>query len=553
MANVKISALPTATAAIGVDVVPLVQSGVTKKLSMTALLTSPALFAPGMSTFFATPSSANLRAALTTSTGTGSAVFANTPTLTAPILGTPTSGTLTNCTGLPVSTGVSGLGAGVSTFLSTPSSANLRAALTDETGTGAAVFADTPTLTAPTVSTGNLTFSGTAQRITGDFSNATVANRVAFQTSTTNGNTALVTIPNGTATFSGWQLFNSTTPDNAAYLQVGASSTAAALVAGIFGTGTYLPMTFFTGGSERARIDTSGNVGIGTASPVHAIQVERTSANARISVGTFTSGNPSLEIIANGNAVTTITQNRSTNNLEITNSSSGSMVFSNSGSERMRIDSSGNVGIGTASPGTALTVARAGEAGVRFLGNGLTSLGLFVGYNSAAYVYNDSNTPMIFGTNATERMRIDSSGNVGIGTASPAYRLDVRGGSVANINASGDANYFLGEGTGTAEYAFWRWDRTNNLTIFGTDAAAPVALYTNNLERMRIDSSGNIVAGASAALATNATNGFLYVPTCAGTPTGTPTAITGMAPIVVNTTNNKLYFYSGGSWRDAGP
>ena len=49
---------------------------------------------------------------------------------------------------------------------------------------------------------GNLTFTGTAARITGDFSNATAANRVMFQTSTTNANTALVSIPSGTATFS---------------------------------------------------------------------------------------------------------------------------------------------------------------------------------------------------------------------------------------------------------------------------------------------------------------------------------------------------------------
>jgi hypothetical protein len=72
-------------------------------------------------------------------------------------------------------------------------------------------------------------------------------------------------------------------------------------------------------------------------------------------------------------------------------------------------------------------------------------------------------------------------------------------------------------------------------------------------ERMRITSAGNVVAGGSVALATTATNGFLYVPTCAGTPTGTPTTITGMAPIVVDSTNNKMYFYSGGVWRDAGP
>jgi hypothetical protein len=66
--------------------------------------------------------------------------WAGQQTFTAPVLGTPASGTLTNATGLPIATGISGLGTGVSTFLATPSSANLRAALTDEAGTGAAYF-----------------------------------------------------------------------------------------------------------------------------------------------------------------------------------------------------------------------------------------------------------------------------------------------------------------------------------------------------------------------------------------------------------------------------
>jgi hypothetical protein len=61
------------------------------------------------------------------------------------------AGSLADCTGLPVSTGVSGLGANVATFLATPSSANLAAALTDETGTGANVFATSPTLTTATI------------------------------------------------------------------------------------------------------------------------------------------------------------------------------------------------------------------------------------------------------------------------------------------------------------------------------------------------------------------------------------------------------------------
>lgn len=64
--------------------------------------------------------------------------------------------------------------------------------------------------------------------------------------------------------------------------------------------------------------------------------------------------------------------------------------------------------------------------------------------------------------------------------------------------------------------------------------------------------TGSAVIG-SAALATNATDGFLYVPTCAGVPSGTPTVFTGTAALIVDTTDNRLYFYSSGAWRNAGP
>ena len=107
----------------------------------------------GVATFLATPTSSNLSSAVTDETGSGNLVFSNSPTLVTPALGTPSAATLTNATGLPIATGVTGLGTGVATFLATPSSTNLAAAVTDETGNGALVFATSPTLVTPALGT----------------------------------------------------------------------------------------------------------------------------------------------------------------------------------------------------------------------------------------------------------------------------------------------------------------------------------------------------------------------------------------------------------------
>ena len=117
---------------------------------------------------------------------------------------------------------------------------------------------------------GNLNFFGTGNRITGDFSNATVANRVIFQSSTTNGNTVINLIPNGTATTCAFGMDTDPALTNSSTGSFNlVASTDVRLAAGIRGTGTYLPITFYTNGSERARIATNGdfsfNSGYGSA------------------------------------------------------------------------------------------------------------------------------------------------------------------------------------------------------------------------------------------------------------------------------------------------
>jgi hypothetical protein len=84
-------------------------------------------------------------------------------------------------------------------------------------------------------------------------------------------------------------------------------------------------------------------------------------------------------------------------------------------------------------------------------------------------------------------------------------------------------------------------------TIFSVIGSMPLFFNTNNIQRLECDPVGNVIVNIGA-LATSATNGFLYIPTCAGTPTGVPTAFTGRVPMIYDTTANKFWIYNG-AWR----
>ena len=103
--------------------------------------------------------------------------------------------------------------------------------------------------------TGSLDFSGTGRRITGDFSNATIANRVLVQTSTANANTVFGIIPNGTAVNAQLHVYGNSDPTNAPLGTLTVNSATVRLQSSASGTGTTLPLTFWQGTSEAARFD----------------------------------------------------------------------------------------------------------------------------------------------------------------------------------------------------------------------------------------------------------------------------------------------------------
>ena len=155
-------------------------------------------------------------------------------------------------------TGITAFGTGVQTALGQA-----------VTGSGGIVLATSPSVSSPTITTptinGNTTNTGTAVRFLADFTNSTVTNRMAFQTSTSNSTTGIYALPNGTSTAASWQATNAADPTNTSKILIATNgSTDVQLVSGINGSGTYLPLSFYTNGVGQFAINTSGAFGIGS-------------------------------------------------------------------------------------------------------------------------------------------------------------------------------------------------------------------------------------------------------------------------------------------------
>ena len=238
----------------------------------------------------------------------------------------------------------------------------------------------------------------------------------------------------------------------------------------------------------------SGRVGIGTSSPQNTFVVSNAGAEG-------------LEIVPTGGTPNVIAFNRSTAAYAPLTLNGSIHILQTSGTERLRIDSSGNVGIGTSAPGEKLSVFGGNieideQVAGRKIGFDLSSnftppsgnvtadYGLT--YQPSADLYSvglSGFTSLNFYTNRTERIRIDASGNVGIGTTSPSYTLDIAGSSY--VSSVSLAQYFGLNAVGTAGGV---------ATGMFAPAGSTLGFVTNLTERARIDSSGKLLVGTSSSI-----------------------------------------------------
>jgi hypothetical protein len=504
--------LPAASKVAGIEIVTV--SGTQTLTNKTINLTSNTLVA----------TSAQIAAAVTDETGTGALVFANSPTLVTPALGTPASGVVTNLTGT-ASININGTVGATTASTGAFTTLSATGVTTVQAGTAAA----------PAITT-------TGDTNTGIFFPA--ADTIAF----TEGGVERMRIDNagnvGIGTTSPSRLFQVTDGSPIVLIRANTNNANSDIFFGdsdvevegyIRYDHTINSMRFATNGAtERMRITSAGNVGIGTSSPVTQLTTIGQIVGGTTGFGSGMVGFTGLGSYNSSSAVEDIDAlylrkggtNDSSVGISFGNAggdsylvgarikhvrsgsnSNGHLVFetksdgsANTTVERMRITDAGNVGIGTSSPAEKLSVAgairvhTASSAGFALDAKG----GLFdfvpaannvrVGYVPGTSGVNTGILSFLSG-NGAEAARIDSSGNVGIGTSS-VFDANTR----LELSKSGNCQQFISSTDGV-RMVFSAFGSTSG--VLGTFSNHPLVFKANDTERMRITSAGNVGIGTS--------------------------------------------------------
>jgi hypothetical protein len=257
------------------------------------------------------------------------------------------------------------------------------------------------------------------------------------------------------------------------------------------GTGTSVGLNVGSGKTLAIAGNVSANGA--TISPTELSYLDTVSSNIQTQLNAKEPTITTLTVAKGGTGVATLTANYLVKG-NGTSAVSASVVYdtgTNALIGKTSVSGLGEIlGVNRASDGTTAMIGRSGGTNNPYA--------RFIATDSGCVTTLDANgsagSPVLaFSTNSSERMRIDSSGNVGIGTSSPAYKFDVAG----QARLGGSTGYVFGVGTAFAGGQAEAYTTSTTPLGIGTTGAASMQLYTASTERMRIDSSGNVGIGTS--------------------------------------------------------